>query len=70
MTKKKPMTPAQKMVVIPLAIIQIVLMIVAIIDLVRNKAVNGPKFLWGIIVIGVNTFGPIAYFLFGRKKSQ
>lgn len=68
MAKKKPMTPAQKAIVIPLAIIQITLMIFAGIDLIRRKAVNGPKWLWGIVIVCINTFGPISYLLFGRKK--
>lgn len=68
MKNKKPMTPTQKMFVIPLAIAQFVLMFIAGIDLIRQKAVNGPKWLWGIVIVAINFFGPISYFLFGRKK--
>lgn len=51
----------------PLIVIQFVLMIMALIDIKRIHATNGPKWAWILVVI-VNTIGPIVYFIFGRKN--
>ncbi|UOQ44843.1 PLD nuclease N-terminal domain-containing protein [Halobacillus salinarum] len=55
--------------VAPLIVIQIILVIFALIDLARIHATNGPKWLWVIVILFVNTIGPILYFIFGRKNS-
>ncbi|HIX43345.1 Negative regulatory protein YxlE [Kurthia sp. 3B1D] len=52
----------------PLIVIQFVLMIMALIDIKRIHATNGPKWVWILVVIVVNTIGPIVYFIFGRKN--
>lgn len=52
----------------PLIVIQFVLMIMALIDIKRIHATNGPKLVWILVVIVVNTIGPIVYFIFGRKN--
>ncbi|MBM7700872.1 PLD nuclease N-terminal domain-containing protein [Kurthia huakuii] len=52
----------------PLIVIQFVLMIMALIDIKRIHATNGPKWAWILVVIIVNTIGPIVYFIFGRKN--
>ncbi len=53
---------------LPIILIQFVLMVIALIDIFKAKETRGPKGLWIVIVIVVNFFGPIAYFIFGRKK--
>lgn len=53
----------------PLIVVQLVLMIIALIDLVRIRATNGPKWLWAIIIVFVNMLGPILYFIIGRRQS-
>ncbi|QQZ09932.1 PLD nuclease N-terminal domain-containing protein [Heyndrickxia vini] len=53
----------------PLIAIQVILLIVALIDLVRIHATNGPKWVWTIVIILGNIIGPIIYFIFGRKTS-
>ncbi|MEN2768275.1 PLDc N-terminal domain-containing protein [Ornithinibacillus xuwenensis] len=52
----------------PLLIIQLILVIVAIIDWVKVKETNGPKWLWLIIIIVINIIGPVLYFIFGRRQ--
>lgn len=49
--------------------LELVLAAVAWIDLARRPGdrVNGPKPLWAAI-IAINVFGPIAYFIKGRKR--
>ena len=56
-------------VIAPLIIVQIILMIVALFDLRKIHATNGPKILWVFIIVFVNLLGPIAYFIVGRKQS-
>ena len=53
----------------PLLIVQAILAIVALIDIARIHATNGPKWVWVLVVIVINTIGPIIYFIFGRKTS-
>lgn len=51
----------------PLIIIQFILMIIALVDWIRMKNTNGPKWVWLLIILFVSTLGPILYFIFGRK---
>jgi uncharacterized membrane protein YhaH (DUF805 family) len=53
---------------IPVLIIQLVLIVIALIDLVKREHTRGPKWLWAIIIILVNFIGPIVYFVVGRKE--
>lgn len=52
----------------PLLILQVVLMVVALLDIRKMEQTNGPKFIWVLIIIFISTIGPIAYFIFGRKE--
>ncbi|MEI4771584.1 PLD nuclease N-terminal domain-containing protein [Psychrobacillus sp. FJAT-51614] len=56
------------MLILPLIIIQLILMVVAIIDLIRVSHTNGPKWLWGIIIVFGNIIGSIIYFIVGRRN--
>ena len=55
---------------IPLIIIELVLLLVALIDLIRRDPhqVRGSKLAWGLIIVLVSTLGPICYLLLGRKE--
>ena len=53
----------------PLFVVQAILAIVALIDIARIHATNGPKWVWVLVVLVINTIGPIVYFIFGRKTS-
>lgn len=53
--------------VAPILILQIILIVVALIDLTRVPATNGPKWLWAVIIIFINIIGPILYFVWGRR---
>ncbi|MGG1631449.1 PLD nuclease N-terminal domain-containing protein [Rossellomorea sp. NRS-1567] len=53
--------------VAPVILIQLILMVVAVIDLIRIKATNGPKWLWVLIILFINIIGPVVYFIFGRR---
>lgn len=53
---------------IPIIVLQLALLVFALVDLVRRPKVNGPKWLWVIIIVLINIIGPIAYFLVGRQE--
>jgi len=53
---------------IPVVILELALMVAALVDLVRREKTKGPKWMWILIVVLVNIFGPIAYFLAGREE--
>ncbi|MTD31033.1 PLD nuclease N-terminal domain-containing protein [Planomicrobium sp. YIM 101495] len=53
---------------LPVILIQLVLMIFALVDLIKNPKPNGPKWLWGVIIVVINIIGPILYFVIGRRN--
>jgi len=53
----------------PILIIQLVLIVVALLDLSKRTETNGPRWLWVVIIIFLNMLGPVLYFLVGRKES-
>jgi len=54
--------------IIPLAVIQIGLMVAALIHIFRHHTYKtGNRVLWVILVICINTIGPILYFTIGRS---
>lgn len=56
------------MLILPLVVIQLILILVAIIDLIRVNNTNGPKWLWALIIVLGNLIGPIIYFIVGRRN--
>ena len=53
---------------IPLAVIELALMIIALIDLFKRENMkSNTRLIWVFIVVIVNTIGPIIYLIFGRK---
>jgi hypothetical protein len=52
---------------IPIALLELVLMVAALLDLVKREQTRGPKWMWILIVVAVNIIGPLVYFLAGRK---
>ena len=57
-------------IIAPLIILQLILMIVAIVSCVKQEQgqLNGPKWLWVLIILFVNLLGPILYFVIGRRQ--
>lgn len=55
-------------ILLPILIIQLILMVVAVIDLIRIDKTNGPKWLWALIILFVNIVGPVLYFVIGRRN--
>ncbi|HHW74177.1 MAG TPA: PLDc_N domain-containing protein [Firmicutes bacterium] len=53
----------------PLLLLQIGLMLWALVDLLRRRGTRTLSLpIWLVLIIVVNFFGPVAYFLFGRKE--
>ncbi|MDB4867252.1 MAG: PLDc protein [Cohnella sp.] len=54
---------------LPLAAVNLILLITALVSLSRVEAVRGgKKWVWVLIVVLVNTIGPILYFTVGKKE--
>ena len=52
----------------PLIIVQFILMLVALIDCLRHNNTRGPQWIWVLVILFGSLFGPIIYFLFGRRN--
>lgn len=57
-------------VIAPLLVIDGILIILAFIDWLRTDKTNGPKWLWLPIILFVSIFGPILYFIIGRRQHE
>lgn len=55
--------------ILPILIVQLILIIVALIDLSKVSETNGPKWVWAIVIIIFNIVGPVLYFVVGRKQA-
>ncbi len=66
----EPLQTIMKMLplLIPVILIELVLMVVALVDLIRRERTRGPKWAWALIIIFVQTIGPIVYLLLGREE--
>jgi len=53
---------------IPILILQLGLMIAALVDLIKREKTKGPKWVWILVIVLVNIFGPIIYFIAGRDE--
>jgi len=54
---------------IPLAILQLTLMIVALVDLAKREKVRGDsKLVWALLIVLINIIGPIVYLIGGRGE--
>lgn len=56
------------LLLLPVLLIQVGLMIFAIVDLIKIPRTNGPKWMWGAIIVLGNIIGPILYFALGRRN--
>ena len=55
---------------IPLILINIVLIIIALTDLFKQKQVTGNKWVWAAVIILIQYLGPIIYLIFGNKRNE
>jgi hypothetical protein len=56
---------------VPLAILQLAIMVVALVDLVKREKVRGDsKVVWALLIIFINLIGPIVYLIAGRGEDS
>lgn len=53
---------------LPIALIQLGLMVTALVDLVRRERVRGPKWAWALAICLLGFIGPVVYFVAGREE--
>lgn len=65
------LSPQKQATISVVGLIQVALLILALTDIRRRPAdqISGNKKLWTLIAF-INFVGPIAYFMFGRKRGQ
>ncbi|EHD1579267.1 negative regulator of sigma-Y activity [Listeria monocytogenes] len=62
------MDKTQIALIIPVILLYLALLLTAIIDLTKNWNERKKPVIWLVVIIVINIFGPIAYFIFGRKE--
>ncbi|EAV9825469.1 PLDc N-terminal domain-containing protein [Listeria monocytogenes] len=62
------MDKTQIVLIIPVILLYLALLLTAIIDLTKNWNERKNPVIWLVVIIVINIFGPIAYFIFGRKE--
>ena len=62
--------PSVLLLVVPLIVVYFALLILAVVDLLRDdrRVRGGNKGVWALIIVFINGFGPIIYFLLGRVE--
>jgi hypothetical protein len=57
------------LLLLPILVIQIVLLIIALVDLLRpERQVRGDsKLMWGLLIVFIGLLGPILYLTVGRR---
>lgn len=55
-------------VIAPIIVIDLILIIVALVDLFRRGETNGPKWIWLLVILLISLLGPVIYFIFGRRQ--
>jgi len=53
---------------IPLIVIELVLVVIALVDLIKRPQVRGNKLVWVLVIVFVEIIGPILYLALGRKE--
>lgn len=54
---------------VPLILLELILLIIALVDLVKREHVRGEnKIVWALIIIFIQTIGPIVYLIWGRQE--
>jgi hypothetical protein len=53
--------------IIPIFIVNIILWVITLRDLSQREKVRGPKWMWVLIILLVQIFGPIIYLLVARQ---
>jgi hypothetical protein len=67
--KWSDLSGAQRLAIMIVGLVEVVMLVATLRDIRRRPAdeINGSKRLWTAAAF-VNFFGPLAYFIFGRKR--
>ncbi|MNR59950.1 Negative regulatory protein YxlE [compost metagenome] len=52
----------------PVLIVQLILMVTALVACAKAERMNGPKWLWVLIILFVGIIGPVLFFVIGRRN--
>ena len=56
---------------VPLIILEVVLLVVALVDLAKRKHVTGGnKIIWVLVTVCIHIIGPVIYLIAGRKEES
>jgi len=53
---------------VPILLVQVGLMIYCLVDLSRRAQTRGPKWLWAVVIVVGQLWGPILYLFVGRNE--
>lgn len=56
-------------VIAPVLALQFILLLAALITCLRSEELNGPKWMWVLIIVFISIFGPVAFFVAGRRNT-
>ncbi|MFB1050899.1 PLDc N-terminal domain-containing protein [Paraliobacillus sp. JSM ZJ581] len=54
-------------IVIPIMVLHLLLLIIALIDLYRRRTIVNYPIVWVVVIVLLNTVGPILYLTIGRR---
>lgn len=57
-------------IVLPFMAVGLILVLIALIDLYRNRDSRHHVLMWTLVILLFNTIGPILYFTAGRKEGK
>lgn len=57
-------------IILPFIAVGFLLVLIALIDLYRHRKTRKNVLVWTLIILLVNTIGPILYFVIGREESE
>ena len=56
---------------VPLIVLEVVLLVVALVDLAKRKHVTGGnKIIWVLVTVCIHIIGPVTYLIAGRKEES
>jgi len=63
------LSSTQQRAIVILGVLQLTLLVAALVDIWRRpeEEIQGSRTIWTLVSF-VNFFGPVSYFLFGRKR--
>lgn len=57
-------------IILPFMAVGFILILIALLDLYRNRKTRENVFIWTLVILFCNTIYPILYFVIGRKDNR